>query len=456
MPRLVLRTHVGPFLFGSLTVLFLFLFQFLLNYLDELVGKGLSEWVILKLIVFNIAWMVVLAVPMGVLFSTLMTFGGMSANREITVIKAGGGSLFRMMLPVLFAGIFVTGGLFWFFDKVQPETNHRAKILMSDIKRKKPTFNLKPGQFSSDLEGYNILARRIDSLSGKLEGVTIYDRTDRKRTNVVSADSGFVEPTADFNTFVVNLYDGEIHALIPYETENYRKINFKRYRILIETRGYAFERTDVYADGYRGDREMNIAMMREKVEEFDSQYLEKDKKIDSLVDLNFRRMSEAGIKDANPKIVDVAANDSLEALRRALDRVSFFRTQLKSEYDYGERSELRARKYEVEIHKKYVIPFACILFIMVGCPLGVLTKGGNFGISAAICLGFYIVYWIFLLGGEKLADRGLMEPFISMWIGNFVILAVGVILTLKVNSESLRIPGLRLFKKLIRKTKAKK
>ncbi len=93
---------------------------------------------------------------------------------------------------------------------------------------------------------------------------------------------------------------------------------------------------------------------------------------------------------------------------------------------------------------------------MVGCPLGVLTKGGNFGISAAICLGFYIVYWIFLLGGEKLADRGLMEPFISMWIGNFVILAVGVILTLKVNSESLRIPGLRLLKKLVRKTKTKR
>ena len=77
--------------------------------------------------------------------------------------------------------------------------------------------------------------------------------------------------------------------------------------------------------------------------------------------------------------------------------------------------------YEVEIYKKYAIPFACVIFVLVGCPLGIITKRGNFGVSAAITLGFYIVYWACLIGGEKLADRGYASPVLSMWLGNIIV-----------------------------------
>ena len=126
--------------------MFLFLFQFLMRYLGELVGKGLSNWVIIQLITLNLSWMFVLAVPMGVLFSTLMSFGNLSANYEITIIKASGGGLMKMMLPVIFFGILLTGFLFWFNDNVLPETNHQAKVLLNDITRKKPTFSIEIGR----------------------------------------------------------------------------------------------------------------------------------------------------------------------------------------------------------------------------------------------------------------------------------------------------------------------
>jgi lipopolysaccharide export system permease protein len=113
--------------------------------------------------------------------------------------------------------------------------------------------------------------------------------------------------------------------------------------------------------------------------------------------------------------------------------------------------ELTARQYEVEIQKKYAIPFACFVFILVGCPLGIMTKGGNFGISAAISIGFYIFYWACLIGGEKLADRGILDPVLSMWMGNIAVFIMGIILVVKVNNESMRIPGLNFIKKLIAK-----
>ncbi|MPM91608.1 hypothetical protein SDC9_138739 [bioreactor metagenome] len=96
-----------------------------------------------------------------------------------------------------------------------------------------------------------------------------------------------------------------------------------------------------------------------------------------------------------------------------------------------------ANTYEVEIHKKYAIPFACIIFVLIGCPLGIITKGGNFGLSAAITLVFYIIYWACLIAGEKLADRLVISPFLSMWAGNIILGIAGILLTFKANNDSL-------------------
>ena len=167
--RYILRAHIGPFIFGASIVMLLFLLQFLMKYIDQLVGKGLGIMVIIELIVLNLAWMLVLAVPMGVLVSTLMGFGNLSSSNEITIIKSSGGSLLRMMRPVLFAAIIVFASLFWFNDYVLPDANHRSKILLSDIQRKKPTFAIEQGQFSSQIEGYSILSRQTDSATGTLK-----------------------------------------------------------------------------------------------------------------------------------------------------------------------------------------------------------------------------------------------------------------------------------------------
>ena len=107
--------------------------------------------------------------------------------------------------------------------------------------------------------------------------------------------------------------------------------------------------------------------------------------------------------------------------------------------------------YEVEIYKKYAIPFACFIFVLVGCPLGIMTKGGNFGINAAITLGFYILYWACLIGGEKLADRDFASPMLSMWLGNIIVGTAGVILTIKVNNEKVFVTFNKIQKKLLQR-----
>jgi len=434
--RYILRSHIAPFLFGTFTVVFLFLFQFLYNHIDQLLGKGLSEWVIIQLVGLNVAWMLVLAVPLGVLFSTLMAFGSMSAFHEITIMKASGASLIKMMTPVLFFSLLLSGWLFWFNDKVLPEANHKAKTLMGDINRKKPTFAIEPGQFSSQLDGYTILSREVDSLSGILKGVTIYDNTQQKQ-NIISADTGILKFNADYTKIIVNLYSGEAHQFVPRSVSDYKIVEFDRYQVFIDAQGFAFERTSEKSTT-RGDREMSIEDMSQIVIRAKDKAADADQRLDSLINdhynhlvINDRVPSPAAL--SKERKVDTSRSAELQNVDR---RLSFFRSRIYSDVFQKKDYERRVMQYNVEIQKKYAIPFACFIFVFVGAPLGIRTRGGNFGISAAITLGFYIFYWACLIGGEKLADRSIISPFFSMWLGNIVVGIIGIFLTLKVNNET--------------------
>jgi lipopolysaccharide export system permease protein len=131
-----------------------------------------------------------------------------------------------------------------------------------------------------------------------------------------------------------------------------------------------------------------------------------------------------------------AASSEREAIDRASASVAGVRAQLEGLAFRRTNEHETASRYLVEIHKKYAIPFACVVFVLVGCPLGVITRGGNFGISAMISLGFYIVYWVSLIGGEKLADRNILSPAVAMWSGNILFVIIAVLLAYKVNYET--------------------
>ncbi len=433
--RYIIKNHIAPFILGSATVVFLFLFQFLLRYIERLLGKGLDTWIIIQLIGYNLSWMIVFAVPMGILFSTLMAFGSMSASQEITIIKASGGSLIKMMFPMIIFGFISFYLMFEFNDKVLPEANHRAKLLLNDISRKKPTFAIEKGQFSTQLDGYTILARDLDSSSGAMKGITIYDNTGNRTRNIISADSGFLKFDAYRSRMVMDLIKGEIIQYSENTVNNMRKIDFDSYNISIRASGFDLERSQEDPSN-KGDREMTIAEMQTMIDEAvvnnEKINIRLDERLNKHLDYillgdTFFSSNDSTLSDSantNKAVTNIQRNVNI--LRSSL----FADLQMKREYD------LQDKKYSVEIHKKYAIPFACFIFVFVGCPLGVMTRGGNFGISAAISLGFYILYWAFLMGGEKMADRGMVSPFMSMWLGNFIVGGLGLILTIKVQNEN--------------------
>jgi len=434
----ILRLHIGPFFFGTFTVMFLFLLQFLMNNLDKLIGKGLDNAIILQVIMLSLSWMIVLAIPMGVLFSTLMAFGSMSGAHETTIIKSGGRSLWRMMMPIIFIGCGLFYGVYWFNDTILPESNHRFKILMQDIQRKKPTFAIESGRFVSQLEGYTILARKVDTASGAMYGVTIYDNGFSTRTNVLSADTGSIKFSSDYARVIVTLRNGEVHQLQKQKRTDFRIMRFAKHVISIAARDFLFQQSNVNP-GSRGDREMSIADMRAIVFETDASINVTQKRIDTLLQDHYAEVMQARIAGDSSGLTDALQKPSkpndIDIQKRVMNRLSMLLSPLESDLFQASEQQKKKKAYLVEIYKKYSIPCACLVFVFIGCPLGMMSKRGNFGISAAISLIFYVIFWACLIGGEKLADRDLISAEVGGWFGIYVTGFIGLALTFIMNNE---------------------
>jgi lipopolysaccharide export system permease protein len=386
-------------------------------------------WVITQLVALNLAWMVTLAVPMAVLVSTLMAFGGMSSTNELTIMRASGISLFRLMIPVLIAAAGVTYLMVLFNNDVLPEANHSARVLFTDITRAKPTFILEPGKFSDDIGGTKILVQKTFTNSNRLEGIYIYDYSNENFRNLITAASGDISFTNDFKKIVMNLDSGEIHQLNNRDfADKYRIVKFGHHRITMDAEGFGFQRSSENAL-QRGDRELSSKAMNQIIDSLKAGTI--NTKTQNIQTINTELKKLTHIKYTDTVFRALEKGSLYDTLKNTINNI---RSRLDAAASYKqleEQVEKQADSYEVEIYKKYSIPFACLVFAMVGAPLGYKVRKGGFGIAAGLSLAFFLFYWASLIGGEKLADRGMLSPFMGMWAANILLGIFGLYLMFK-------------------------
>ena len=99
--RYIVKEHLYPFISALSALLFVLLANFLLRSIDRFLGKGLELTLILEYVFLNLAWILALAVPMAILVATLMAFGRLSADNEISAMRSVSISYFRLLFPAL-------------------------------------------------------------------------------------------------------------------------------------------------------------------------------------------------------------------------------------------------------------------------------------------------------------------------------------------------------------------
>jgi lipopolysaccharide export system permease protein len=316
---------------------------------------------------------------------------------------------------------------------------------MQDISRKKPTLSLEPGIFSQEVSNYAILAREVDSKSNNLAQVTIYDYTNPRKINVVTAEKGKIFFSRDQSKLIMDLTSGEIHETDVYESSTYRKLVFENHRITMNAEQFSFQQSAPGAANTRGERELSSSDMLVIVDSLKIKLNEYQNHLQQEV------RKQMYLKENLPVKSSTMGETKKELVyMRLLNRVKTAKNLVVSGYKRVEYAQSEVDKYMVEVHKKYSIPVACIVFILIGAPLGVMVKKGGFGIAASISLFFFLIYWAFLIGGEKLSERGFFSPFWGMWTANILLGIAGVLLIIKSVKETVTI-NFSFLKKIIPK-----
>jgi lipopolysaccharide export system permease protein len=118
------------------------------------------------------------------------------------------------------------------------------------------------------------------------------------------------------------------------------------------------------------------------------------------------------------------------------------------------RNRREINTLKVELNKKFSIPAACIIFAILGMMLGQWVKRSGLGVSAGYSIFLFLIYWIFLIGGEDLADRGRVTPWLAMWAPNILFFSLGLYLVWRERRGSFALPA-HVFKTLFaRRTKS--
>ena len=437
LTRYLLRAHLGPFFFAFTALTGLLFLNAIAQRLEALVGRGLGWEVILEFAVLSLPHTVALTLPMAVLVSVLYTFGDLAANNEVTAMSAGGVKPSRILLPLVMAGGVVTLGMLYFNDQVLPEANHSLKNLLVDIGNKSPTLELRE-QVVNEIRAddgqtrYYLQAARIDRQRNVLFDVTIYDVSEPTHHRTTYAERGVMAFNELGTDLYLTLYDGVIYEAGGEREGGFTRVSFEEQVVPLRGVGDILERRT--GGSQRSDREMSIAMLAESAREKREEAAEASREI--------RTRSREAVREA----LGVVEADSSEARGGSTAATVYARTAGRLPRDdltrnvalvvrtkaTQERSlRMSAARYRVEIHKKYTISFACLVFVLIGAPIAVRFPRGGVGMTIAVSVGVFAIYWMGLIGGERLADRGLADPALAMWTPNIVFFLAGLAMSMR-------------------------
>ena len=423
LSRYVLKEHGWPFALGFALILFSLLIDVVLQTMDQVLSKGLTLLAALQLLLFNLAWIVALAVPMAVLIAVLMAFARLAADGEIIAAKACGVSFWLLLRPVLVAAFLLTLLMVLFNDQILPDWNHQARVLSSSLQRTKAALVLreKEGVFIPNLGDYHLLIRQIDPETNELAGIALYDASRPGPPVILHAPRGRIALLGDGAYIRLELEEGHVQRVESRQEERFFYGTFARQVLHIKDERRRYEHRP---SSYRSDRELDIAAMHRLVLERRREQERAYGRLDSIAAryLELHQTDIAAIHRLALERRRQFADSTINELEREREQAA---EALHRQWRHIDRRAGRINEYLVEIHKKLSIPAACLVFALVGAPLGALIRRRGAAVSIGISLFFFWIYWMFLIGGEELADRGYIPPPLAMWAPNLVFALAG-------------------------------
>jgi lipopolysaccharide export system permease protein len=324
--------------------------------------------------------------------------------------------------------------------------NYNARLLAKDIYQKKPELSIEPGYFIDMIPQYTMIVQEIEG--SKFKDVKIFSKNQQSEQTTIYADQGSL--SSNGNIITIDLKDGEIHEIDLSDYDHYRKIKFATHQIMISMDDLMLNRTN---ESNRTDREMRVPQMIREINKnklFINQIynrIEIVKKEIGIINLNANSFEEIikeieklkknkinAVKEKKDYNNEITISDYEQ--KEYIASLNNNARQFENEFTLINNYNKTNNKFKVEIHKKFTLALACILFTLVGAPLGMLVRNGGMTIASGLSIAFFLIYYILLIWGEQLADRNLINPGLGSWLPNIVLFISGVIILRQSNKKN--------------------
>lgn len=486
-----IRSFAGPFLATFAISMFMLVMQFFWKYIDDLMGKGIELSVVLELIFYASAGLIPLALPLAILLSSVMTFGNLSENNELTALKSSGLSLYRIIQPLFMLVLVIAAFTFYFSNYVIPVANLKWHTIIWDIQNTKISAVITPGVYNHEFTGYAI---KVDEgEDNEFKGILIHDHTLPNEIKTVRAKSGKLYKAVNGKVLFFELKDGyvteELEPVTPKKLPNgtihrskgnhpARKSTFEYAQYKINLDGFEMQKTT--DDFLKNKHEMlNVFQIshatdsiRDKSRYFLDNFTQKIKsqhayfnavdydentavKVKGTVD---KGDSKDELKQPTPPTRAVNFNKlTLEqkkaAINRARSNVRAITRNIPDQIVFIDNIEIDMDGYMVEFNRKFALAVSVIILFFIGAPLGAIVGRGGFGAPVVIAALLFMLYYVLISVGDSMAQARTVPPWLGMWFSAFILAPIAFFVT-RAAAKDIPINSGEYWRKLFRRKRS--
>lgn len=464
----ILTTFIPLFLMTFAICLFLVLMQFLWKYVEDMVGKGLELSVLGEMFFYAALNLIPMALPLAILLASLMMFGNMGESLELLAVKSAGIPLLTSMKPLIILIFGIAVGAFFFQNNALPKIQTKFYSLLISIRQASPELDIPEGVFYKEIDGYNLYVGKKDRQTGMLHNVLIYDvASGFNNMAVIICDSAEMSMTDDKKMLIFTMYSGQQFQnfqqggssssryndnFVPYARENF---DIKTMMIAYDANFNRMGEDVIEGSSTSNYVSKNLSELGVSIDSMslilDSVNQVDRKMMKNYSYLSFRNSYPAEKKDsliatARLASVEVPSPDTLLQSKALNDQSAILQNAfMKADNNNNEflfrslnktTTQRTINRHWVEWHRKFTIPFTCLIFFFIGAPLGSIVRKGGLGTPIVISVMLFIIYYIVENVGYKMTRDGVWAHWFGMWFSSFILLPIGVFLTYKAMNDS--------------------
>lgn len=450
--------------------LFIFMMQFLWRYVDEMVGKGLEISVLAQFFFYSALTLVPVSLPLAILLAALITFGNFGERFELLAMKAAGISLIKIMRPLIVFISLICCVSFYFQNVVGPKAQTKLWTLLLSMKQKSPELDIPEGVFYDEIEGYNLYVKHKDRKTGMLYDVLIYNfEKGFENAQIIKADSGRLEMTADKQHLYLHLFSGEQFENLKSQSMNqknvpYQREAFREKHAIIEFDSDFNMADEGFMSGQSSSKDMatleadidSMKVLNDSVgrayynEAMEATY----RPVPHLTKSDTTKIEKAVLSSFNVDSLFDAATlmEKQKIISSAVSRAESAASDWSFKGFNIQQTESSLRKHMTAWHEKFTLSLACLIFFFIGAPLGGIIRKGGLGMPVVVSVLIFIIYYIINNTGYKMARDGKWIVWMGMWTSTAILAPLGAFLTYKSNNDSVVLNAdayINWFKKII-------